>query len=199
MNKLAAALCVLLGGSAVGCGSNAPATAPDSPESSASTHTSSLPPTSPAPTPSVEPASGTLIDGIQVTFHLPQGWRQDPAEKSWQRSFSGEQVGGIGNLFESFSNNTWPNANPQSLAEEVKRTRRFDLTPKHWRRLPDLTIAGLPAYHLVATSRNLTEERYGTLLNKRNIVFDLNWLTVASTPTQRRRLTDQILASVQVK
>lgn len=204
MNRMIGMLSLAVALAVAGCGGKSSSDAPDtsSPSASASPAPSDSgeapAETSPtATTPSVSPASGPLIDGIQVSFHVPTGWQEDKGDPTSYRAFSCDRLAVSGELFETFSNNRWPNANPKSLDIEVASLIKS--SSEHWHRLPNVTIAGLTFYHVVAPSDGGFSERYGSLLNKRNIDFDITWITVRTTPAQRRQLTDQILASLTVK
>lgn len=216
MNRSTAVLCLTLTAltalataTVTGCGSGGHATPRDpvvsSPASSVSSSAStsgdagsaSLPST--GATPSVMAASGPVIDGVQVSFHVPPGWKQTPGEVRWEHRFGDDTLGASGELTEQL----WPSdsaeATPAALDQMVAATKDAASADTHWRRLPDVTVAGLPFYHLVATGGGEVEEQYGSLLRHHEVVFDLTWLTDSSTASQRRTLTAQILASVAVK
>lgn len=207
MHRSIAGICVGLAVLVAGCGSNAPGSAPVSDPSSSSGSQSSAPAggaspspaTTPSSAPGVAPASGPLVTGVQVTFHIPQGWKQTPGEVSWERRFENVRLEGSGQLLEM----TWPSkfaeASPRALNELVGDAKDRATSDTHWHRLPNLTIAGLPFYHLRARPLGDAAEEYGTMLHHRQLVFSFYWLAGGSTPAQQRKLTAQVLASVRLR
>lgn len=205
MHRSIAGICVSLAVLAAGCGSNTPTVSSNgsstvSPAASSSAATGVASPTTTATSaPSVAPASGPLVNGVQVTFHIPQGWKQTSGEVSWERRFEDVRLEGSGQLLEMWWPSKFAEASPQALNDLVADAKDRATSDTHWRRMSNLTIAGLPFYHLHARPLGDVAEEYGTMLHHRQLVFSFSWLAGGSTPAQQRRLTAQILASVALK
>lgn len=201
MKRVLAGLSLTLLATVTGCGNAAPTASPDSTASSPTATTTAGAPsptaTSQEPSPRVAPATGPLIDGVVVSFHVPPGWTKSPGVVKWQHAALNARLAANVDLTEQPWSHGGPS--PQMFDEIVSVTKADADSDTHWRRLPDLTIAGLPFFHLRAHPMGDLAEQYGTIVKQREVVFEFSWLADSSTPAQQRRLTDQMLASVTLK
>ncbi len=139
-----------------GCGGGSDASeGPTDPTSSSASSDASTSET-PSSTPTVEPATGPLLEQEHATMNAPTGYRRQPDMVPFETSAGSKQRGSIDVV--SLSQMPW--GDDENLDEAVRLTIKTSWPhgPRP-RRLEDVDLDGVPAFHLAGPVRRVQGAR----------------------------------------
>lgn len=190
------------GDSDAGSGPLIPTISPSTSSPSSSASASSPPAATSPPTPSVPPATGKLLNGPVATMRIPRGWKTESGAMAFQLAFSRDDIDASGQLSElGLGPSGNPEATPAFINQEAKHYIKTErATGLSFRRLPDLEIDGLPAFHIRARDSGFeVNDIYYTRHRDHGVEINLDWDTDYASAAQRQRLTDSMLATLELK
>jgi hypothetical protein len=182
-----------------GCGDDDPGESTDDPTTGAPSTSSSSPTSSDSPTesqstesqsPSVTPATGIELTEETSSLRLPDGW--EPAEPlvDWASGADGP------NPYDSFQLSDRPSLAGDTTLDSLAQSA-MEVLPKgvDAERLPDIDLAGSPAYVITFTEAGIPAVNYdiATLRNGRSISIDV--ILDKKTVKQDPQLLESVLAS----
>lgn len=169
-----------------GCGGKDAAADPPASSGSSTSDSSST-----APSPSVEPASGDLMDTTVVSANAPEGWNVKTLVKDQTVSALTKDAGSLVGLSVIDDYGT-----DYSLAQLARRDLRTG-SYTHGKVLPDEVMAGLPVFHVRGMADILTHyDAYGLEHNGYAVTVIFKLLMNA---TKRQQVIDSVLATVELK
>ena len=187
-----AALALLLSG----CGGNDGASAdPASSSSSSSSPTSSgsSEPSPSASTPTVAPARGVLLKQPYASVNAPTGFVRAPAMVHFQSSAYST---GSTNDVVSLGQSPWGSSSVTDAARLALKSSSYIIPPK---RLEDVVLDGVPAYHLAGGPDQFTSgDMYGALYEGDLLTIEFDFSKQRS-PAERRKLMASSLATFHWK
>lgn len=163
-----------------------------SPETSSSaTSASPTEQTSPTETEaSVEPATGPRLSLENAGLRLPEGWKVDDAQASFQ--VTGTAANRTGQIFLASIPALNPDVNLEQLTRIAAKTRRL---PKSSIQSPT-TLAGMPAYHLSGRAAGDDVEQFGALVDGDILTVEFVWFS--GKDTGREELIESVLETVEI-
>ena len=182
-----------------GCGDDDPGDTTDDPTTSAPS-TPSTPTSSPtdsgsatgsgSPSPSVSPAGGLELAEETSALNLPEGWEASEPLVDWASGADGP------NPYDSFQLSDRPSLAGDTTLDSLARSA-METLPKgvDAERLPDIDLAGSPAYVISFTEAGTPAVNYdiATLRNGRSISIDA--ILDRKTLTQDPQTLESVLAS----
>ena len=189
-----AALALLLSG--CGGGDGASADPPSSSSSTGSPSSSGSTDSSPSPsasTPTVAPARGVLLEQASATMNAPTGFVHAPDLVHFQDSAFST---GSSNDVVSMSQSPWGGGSVSDAARLALKSSSYILPPK---RLEDVLLDGVPAYHLAGgPDRYTAGDMYGALYQGDLVTVEFDFSKQRS-PAERRKMMASSLATFHWK
>jgi len=192
----------MLSGTALGCGAALAlllsgcdgASADPASSSSPSSTGSADPSTSPsADTPTVAPATGVLLEQPSAAMNAPTGFGRAPGMVHF---LSSAYSNGSSNDVVSLSQSPWGSGSVSDAARLALKSSSYLLPP---RRLADVALDGVPAYHLTGgPDRYTAGDMYGALHQGELVTVEFDFSKQRS-PAERRRLMASSLATFHWK
>lgn len=172
-----------------GCGGGSDASEGPTDPTSSDASTSATP----SAASSREPATGPLLEQEHATMNAPTGYRRQPDMVPFETSAGSKQRGSI----DVVSMGEMPWGSDENMDEAVR------LTIKTWedggrpRRLEDVELDGVPAFHLVGRSgKYAVHEEYGVLYEG-DLVYFTFLLDNINSEAKRRAAIESSLATVR--
>ena len=188
--KVAAAVAVLalvLTGCSSSEGSDDPAAsaAPGQDVSEPASETPVEPTESATPTPTVQPATGPVLDVDGYSVRLPEGWRV-----RYDTAVSGAALGKQGLIFMSLF------AGPERpLRALIQEDLRLSSPVERFRRLEDTTLGGSPAYHYTGRAGAINRrDSFGAWDDGNEVMVQFN-LRAALSRAERREIVESVLVT----
>lgn len=187
-----AALALLLSGCGGGDGASADPASSSSSSSSPTSNGSSEPSPS-ASTPTVVPARGVLLKQPSGTMNAPTGFVHAPGLVHFQDSAFST---GSTNDVVSMSQSPWGSSSVTDAAKLALKSSTYLVPPK---RLEDVVLDGVPAYHLAGGPDHFTSgDMYGALYEGDLLTIEFDFSKQRS-PAERRKLMASSLATFHWK
>lgn len=141
----------------------------------------------------VKPATGPLLKAKHATMNAPTGYRRQPDLVQFETSAAGTQLGSI----DVVTLGEMPWGNDENMDEAVRLTYKTWADGPRPKRLADVDLDGVPAFHVAGPSGKYQAlEEYGALYEG-DLVYFTFALDNINSAAKRRAAIESSLATVR--